>query len=216
MTSDSIASPLDEVARLIIAVEGNFFDGARRFVPIAFDRDQHGSIHPCLIPYFPKRLAFLERHEVFYALCNDRAQRCVGAQLKVNGGAILPEDYLALWRTASSYPLSPHELLAFYAVRIIAVLAGPLAPLKGTPFPWQPSPFGTFDDFVVHCGTRMHRTPDERFRLELDLTEQDAVRDAYHGAVFLGMIWEHAGVISQLELRVEDTRSRDPIPSVAP
>jgi hypothetical protein len=216
MTSGFTPSPLDEVARIVIAVEGNFLYDARRFVPIAFDRAQDGSVDPCLITHTSNRLTFLEQYELLYALCEDRAQRCVGDQLAVDGRAILPERYLALWRTAIRDAVSAQDLLTLHGVRIIAVLAGPLSPLKGVKCPWDPSPFATFDAFTAHCGIRMRSQPEDGFRVELDLTEPNAAHDAFYGESFLARIWKHPRVISRLELRIESTGARGQIGLFAP
>lgn len=114
-------------------------------------------------------------------MCNDRAIRTVDGELLVEGKSITPERYLACWRVSIAHPLSPVQFAERFGRIPCAVLGGPLVRLRGRPKSWTSSPFERFDDFEDAYRDRIaYLDGGQRFRIELDLRQTHAARDAFY------------------------------------
>ena len=178
--------PVNEVGRIAVALpEDATLYNDRRFIAVAFDAGAHGVTHDILggsRSYLPFRAAY----EIFSDLCGDRAIRTVDGALLVDGKIILPERYLALWRTAIGQPVTPSLFADRYGVEIVAILGGTLAALRGKRKSWSSSPFETFDDFEAAYRDRIKYLDDgQRFRIEFDLRREYAARDAFYLESFM-------------------------------
>lgn len=182
----SCAQPVNEVGRIAVALpEDVTFYSDRRFIAVAFDADAHG-VMPEILGGSRSYLPFRAAYEIFSDLCGDRAIRTVDGELLVDGKIILPERYLALWRTAIGQPVTPSLFADRYGYEIVAILGGTLANLHGKRKSWSSSPFETFDDFEAVYRDRIeYLDDDQRFRIAFDLKQEHAARDAFYLESFI-------------------------------
>lgn len=106
--------------------------------------------------------------------------------LRVDGDVVTPERYLGLWRTAIAQPLMPEQFAERHAVCAYVELGGRFEGLRGRRASWSSSPFETFDHFEAAYLERIDYMDDnERFRVEFDLRQTHAARDAFYLESFL-------------------------------
>lgn len=179
-------SPINEIARVVIVLPNDTsFYSSPLFIAVAFDTSAQG-VTPEIIGASRLTLPFLAGYEIFSRLCGDRAMRTVDGDLCVNGDIITPERYLGLWRTAIGQPLTPDQLTDRYAYSVYAVLGGRFEGLRGQRSCWSSSPFKTFDHFEAAYRERIdYLDDDRRFRVEFDLKQTHAARDAFYLESFL-------------------------------
>jgi len=206
MILNSTEDFLDEVDRVIVNVGANCpFFGAPHYVAIAVDRASSGTARPNLISRRSFGCAFLTQSEVFYALCEDRAQRCVDKRFRVNGRVIAPEQYLTLWRRVLSQSISAGDLKKRCGAQLFGILGGPIARLRGVKSPWSDSPFKSFDDFEHRYATQLEYGPEDSFLLRLDLAASGTARDLYFAERFFFRqeIRQDKRSIARLELDIQ-------------
>jgi hypothetical protein len=202
-TYDSVfdrQTPINEVDRVVIALPADTtFYSTVHYVAVAFDATS-GAVTPSILGS-SQCLAFLPRHQIFSALCGDRAIRTVDHHLLVDGKPLTPEHYLGFWRTALQQPCSPDEFAGRRGYALVAVLGGVLEKLRGLSSPWTSSPFAMFDDFEAAYGDKMVLIDDGRkFLLELDLRQENAARDAFYGEALLAQVDDRCDVSASLML----------------
>lgn len=212
--SDGIPKALiDEVDRFVVRLpDGASFHRMPVFVPVAFDRQTDGGTAPVLLGGADKQLRYLAQYEVFYALCGDRAQRCVDAALVCGGQRIEPEKYLARWRQAIGQAQSAAVLMQRYGLALMGVLEGVASRLRGRRASWTSSPFRSFDEFERRYRDQLVWLAEDRFRLVLDLGTDGCARDAFYGDSFLWSVDDSEGMRSWLELSTQRGAGRTSSP----
>lgn len=186
MMNFSLQNPMkNEIDRVVIALPANtcIYSDAR-FLAIAFDADAQGQPHAETLR-FKENLPFLASYEIFYCLCNARAQWAVDQSLVVKGQALTPERYLGLWREAVKQAISLQEFADRYGFTTLLEFEGSLS-LRGQKNMWDSSPFPHFYDFeAAHSAHFEYLDTNQRFRVTLDLLTKDASRDAFYLDAFL-------------------------------
>lgn len=176
---------INEVRRALVRLPGDAtIYGDETFIVVAFD-EVAGMVEATLLHSKCRHQRFLAQYEVFHLLCDGRAARTVDETVLVEGRPITPERYLRLWRAAFDQALSPAAFEASHGLKLVVLLEGPLAPLRGAAAPWTSSPFRTFEDFFERHRRRIEVLDGGRFRVELDLGRSQGARDAYYGSSFL-------------------------------
>jgi hypothetical protein len=193
--------PINEVDRVVIALPADttFYSNVH-YVAVAFDASSE-AVTPSILGS-SRCLAFLPRHQIFSALCGDRSIRSVDHHLLVKGKPVTPEQYLGLWRTALKQPCSSDEFADRRGYALIAVLGGVLEKLRGVSSPRTSSPFPMFDDFEAAYSDKMVLLDEGcKFRLELDLRQENTARDAFYGEALLAQVDDRCDVSASLMLR---------------
>ena len=196
MMNSEQSERIDEVGRVVVRLEPDAtIYGEDAYVALAFD-EIAGQARARLLHDRSRHHTYLARYQLIDLLCSDRAARTVDETLLVKGRPITPERYLRLWRAALAEALSPPALEARHGLKVVAVLEGPLEPLRGTRAFWTSSPFQTFDEFFDRHASRIQLLAEGRFRVEFDLGEAHGARDAYYGSSFLSSAGGRDGVWS--------------------
>lgn len=181
----------NELGRLVVTLPSNAtLYSVPHLIGIAIDATPGAPI-ATIIGANDTRLRYKAPYVLISTLCSDRAQRVVDHRMVVNGRPVTPECYLGLWRSAVDAASTPQQLAAQHGLSITAVLDGPLAPLFGTAAPWTSSPFPHFDDFYAAYARNSIKESEGRFRLELDLRQEHAARDAYYADSFMSSALGH-------------------------
>ena len=178
--------PINEVGRAAIVLPNDTsFYSTPLFIAVAFDAGTHG-VTPEILGASRSTLPFLAAYEIFSRLCGDRAMRTVDGSLRVDGDVVTPERYLGLWRTGIGQASTPEQFAERHALCAYVELGGRFEGLRGQRASWSSSPFKTFDHFETAYRERIDYLDDnERFRVEFDLRQTHAARDAFYLESFL-------------------------------